>query len=433
MTPSLRPSGEFVKFQPHYRLRASSSKSRLSFQPLQVSSAAVAGGYEDLPVEVENAFWDWAEASGVKASDRLRLAKFDGVVGLRVAGREETRSGELGGGGLRPGDVVLEIPKESIVSMDTFKETELGKKLGPEQIRLISSKVQIALVLLQALGSGSSEKGGDMEGLLPWIQLVRGSEKPRPCKWSMQEIERTQNPKLMTLFGALKSLRRSQLERVQPLVKGIGGLQITESDFDWAMTEVDRRSILLPPEKKPKEDRRQKQQPTASSASNSMHIVAPVLDFLQPDPLASCHLQLDDGNVKIVATEQVTSGKRVQFRPPPPGIPNEVFLTSHGYIPEINTNDFVTLRGICTDVEWRELLKKVEASDPTATNKFQLIKIFHDDSYSISAFNLPQRLLLALRILHLNPQLPKQNMPFEELKEIVQEDKTIFFSAQNEV
>jgi len=156
---------------------------------------------------------------------------------------------------------------------------------------------------------------------------------------------------------------------------------------------------------------------------------------MTPDPIGDCEIKFDNKKktIKVIATENIKPGSRVLFRPPAPGIPNEVFLTSHGYVPEINTNDFIVLKGITREAEWRELMTKVDAADPVATQKFQLLKIFHDDSYSVSAFTLPPRLLFALRILNLNPASPKQKVNFEDLKKLVQEDRCKYFSHANEL
>eukprot|EP00472_Partenskyella_glossopodia_P008448 CAMPEP_0197540218 /NCGR_PEP_ID=MMETSP1318-20131121/65132_1 /TAXON_ID=552666 /ORGANISM="Partenskyella glossopodia, Strain RCC365" /LENGTH=122 /DNA_ID=CAMNT_0043099143 /DNA_START=105 /DNA_END=469 /DNA_ORIENTATION=+ len=51
---------------------------------------------ERLDPQLEEQFWSWAESRGIKASDRLRLAKYDGVIGLQVAKKGETRSGDSG-------------------------------------------------------------------------------------------------------------------------------------------------------------------------------------------------------------------------------------------------------------------------------------------------------------------------------------------------
>mmetsp|Transcript_2915 Transcript_2915/g.5398 ORF Transcript_2915/g.5398 Transcript_2915/m.5398 type:complete len:881 (-) Transcript_2915:24-2666(-) len=171
---------------------------------------------------------------------------------------------------------------------------------------------------------------------------------------------------------------------------------------------------------------------TRDPSSKPAHVVAPVLDLMQPHPSAQLLLEIDEktGSIRVVANEHVIAGSRVKFRPPPPGIPNEVFLTSHGYVPEINTNDFVVLKGICGEGEWRELLKQVESGDAIATQKFQLLKIFHEDNYSISAFTIPPRLLMALRIMYVTKST---GVSFEELKDLVQSDKTRFFSVINEV
>ncbi|GAB5360753.1 hypothetical protein AAMO2058_000654600 [Amorphochlora amoebiformis] len=347
-----------------------------------------------VPPEVENTFWRWAETRGIKASDRLRLASYNGVVGLKVAGRGEGRNGGGGPGGLRPDEVILEVPASAIVDGGAFKKSPLGQRLEDDQIRLISPKVQIALVLLQSTGGGTCVEHADGE-LAPWVELVSKCKTPSPTKWTMEQIQRTQNPKLMTLMGALKAVRRSQLDRVQPLVKGIGGLNISEQAFDWAITEIDRRSVLVPSQNPG--GSKATSGNLASSGLRPTHILAPVLDLMLPDPLAKCRIEVEkDNTLKVIANEHIAAGSRVHFRPPPPGVPNEVYLTSHAYIPEINTNDFVVLKGVIPEDEWRDLMIKVDQGDMESTQKFQLLKIFQDDHYSVSAFTLPPRLLMVL-------------------------------------